>query len=113
MSLKHAFATIKRGVADITTVEVHTFVGEINAITDKDTKGSAINWTDLLEKAGAKGDVSLMAASRYELDGDAQQFINPRISPAVQAAHESAVNAGLEVRSALVESFYDVIDVSD
>lgn len=115
MSLKDAFVAIKKGVADISSVEVQTFSGDLTTVIKPDGDGSVLDWENLLSSAQSttQGSLTLMASSKYELDGDAKLLLNPAITPEVRDAHDAAVTAGLEVRQGLVDAFYDLIDVTD
>ena len=114
MSIKSAFASLKRGVADISSVEVHTFSGDLSTLIQEGSDtGSVLDWESLLTQAKVQneGSLTLMASSKFELDGDARLLVNPAISTELREAHDAAVSAGLEVRQSMIDAFYDLIDV--
>ena len=114
MSLKDAFVSLKKGIADISSVEVQTFTGDLSTVITESNGESVLDWENLLKNATSdtQGSITLMASSKYEFDGDAKLLINPAITPEMREAHDAAVSAGLEVRQGLIDAFYDLIDVT-
>lgn len=112
MSLKDALEQLKNAVGDLTSLEVQTYVGELDVIV-KDQQGST-NFEEMLKKARASNQLSLQLVTKVNFDGDAIALV-PSSAPAdyVQEAHEAALELGNDVRQGLLMMFADVIgDVS-
>jgi len=108
MSLQDALTQLKNAVGDLTSLEVQTYVGEIDVIIDGITDST--NFEASLKKAKSGGKISLQLVTKLNFDGDAIVLV-PSSAPAdyIQQAHDSALKAGNDVRQGIISLFADVI----
>ena len=108
--LKTLGDTIVDALKDVAQLEVLTFEGELKAIVKKEDDKNLIDWTALLEKAEAvEGQVSLVAATQIEIDGDTKLFVARDAPEALKKAHLEATAAAQEYRRGLVDAFADLL----
>jgi hypothetical protein len=108
MSLKEVITTAKGAIKDLTEIEVQTYTGQIEVAVD------AIGTTDfaaILDSAKATGNIKLCQVTKITIDGDAMNLV-PDTAPPEHAAeaHKSALEAGQNVRSSMLELFKDLIE---
>lgn len=108
MSLENALIDLKNAVGDLTSLEVQTYVGEIDVVMDGVTDST--NFETALKNAKASGKVTLKLVTKLNFDGDGIVLV-PSSAPAdyVQEAHDAALEAGNQVREGLIGLFADVI----
>jgi hypothetical protein len=113
MGLKAAFEKLGDTVADLSSLEVLSFTGELKAVVNTAAgDGDLINWEKLITEAKKEsGKVELLIASKFNIDGDATLFTSKsEIDDSIRAAHSEAVTAGQQVRKDLMELFKSVIE---
>ena len=111
LALKGALEKLKKVTADLTSLEVMTYTGEVH-ININSTEALCTNFEDLLKSAeGTKGKLTLRYATKISFDGDGLVLV-PLGAPKdhILKAHESAVLAGQKVRQGLLTLFSDVIE---
>jgi hypothetical protein len=108
MSLANALKDLKNAVGDLTSLEVQTYVGEINVVMEGIT--DTTNFEESLHQAKADEKIQLQLVTKLKFDGDAIVLV-PSSAPAdyIQKAHDTAIKAGNEVRHGLIALFSDVI----
>lgn len=104
---KEALENLANGVEDLTSLEVFTYTGEVNAVLNKE--GDGIAWDELFSKSKAnEGTLQLVAATRVQFDGDTQNFQTSgnvaRLTEMLQV-HEQSVNNSRLARQSLVQFF--------
>ncbi len=105
--LENALKTLKDTMCDLTSLEVQTYTGNLDAaVTDQ--VGST-KFEEILEKVKVSGSLKLVAVTKINFDGDGLVLVPPEALPDyVRDAHEAAVAAGLEVREGLLELFSEM-----
>lgn len=110
------FKKLGEGIADLTSLEVVTLTGTVQVkINDArnengEKSGSIIDWTTLIEQANdTSGNVSLVAATKVEFDGDTQQFAADGASQTLLDTHQQAVENAKDVREGLVSMFRSLL----
>ena len=108
MSLQNALNALKTAACDLTSLEVQTYVGEIDVVIDGVTGSTSFEAS--LKKAKKDGKIKLALVTKLNLDGDGLVLV-PSSAPAdyIQAAHSAALKAGHDVRQGLMALFADVI----
>jgi hypothetical protein len=108
MSLEDALNGLKNVVGDLTSIEVQTYVGDIDVVMDGVTGNTSLE--DSLKKAKKSGTIKLTLVTKINFDGDGVVLV-PSSAPAdyIQEAHDSALMAGNEIRQGLIALFSDVI----
>ena len=106
--LKDALGKLNEAVADLTSLHVMTFTGDVKLL---DTSKGYAGIEAQLKKAEVKANITLVAESLYKFDGDSYNFLTDNDVPnAALALHESAVESGLQTRQGLMEMFKDIFD---
>ena len=90
------FRKLKDGIGDLSQLQVQTFTGDLTAFIDdgpefddvNEPKKTLIKWQDLLKEAKNKGEVSLVAATKVNIDGDTELFISDTASSTILDAHK-------------------------
>ena len=90
---------IKKTVADVGSLEVLTFTGDVKGVISND--GNMIDWTGMIQKAKAEGEVRLVAATKVEFDRDTRIFIATAADPNMVDAHNKAVESAMTVRQSI------------
>lgn len=105
--LEDALATLKDTMCDLTSLEVQTYTGNLDAaVTDQ--VGST-KFEGILKNVKVSGTLKLVAVTKINFDGDGMVLVPPQAIPEyVRDAHDAAVAAGLEVRAGLLELFSDM-----
>ena len=106
--MANVFKKLGEGIADVSELHVQTFTGSLTAVVDTD-QGSLIAWDTVLDAARNQGEVTLVAATKVNFDGDTILFVATDASPTMLAVHQEAVLAAQEVRQGLVEAFRGVL----
>jgi hypothetical protein len=108
MSLKNALDELKNAVGDLTSLEVQTYIGEIDVVVEGQT--GSTSFEDSLKKAKTDGKITLQLVTKLNFDGDGIVLV-PASAPAdyIQQAHDTALKAGNDVRQGLIALFADVI----
>ena len=111
--MANPFNELAEGIADLSQLQVQTYTGNIVAhIKDGEGGASIINWQELLTTSAKEdGDVSLVAATKVNLDGDTELFIAANAPTNLLEAHNDAVAAAQQLRQGLVEAFADVLGI--
>lgn len=108
MSLKDVLNDATNAIKDLSSLEVQTYVGELNV------EVSGTNSTDLealLTAAKTSGNLKLAQVTRISIDGDATNLVSSEPLPDhVLQAHQTAVQAGDNVRKGMIELFSGLID---
>ncbi|MPQ46965.1 hypothetical protein GCQ56_08040 [Marinifilum sp. N1E240] len=99
---------IKTAISDVSSLEVATLT---NANDNKFDLSSASN-NDIFTAIRAKLDQSdLVAYTRFELDGDAVNFINKKEEmAALVEEHSLLVDSALETRKTLFNTIYSAVE---
>ena len=99
---------LKNVVGDLTSLEVQTYVGEIDVVIGGIT--GSTNFEKSLEQAKQAGKIQLQLVTKLNFDGDGIVLV-PSTAPAdyIQRAHDTALMAGNEVRQGLISLFSDFI----
>jgi len=107
MGLKKAIENLKEAVNDLSSLEVITITGTL--MTKKAGSGanqsSVIDWKSAITEAKkTTGTVELVMATEIRADGDATLYIREKEIPQhMLEAHQQAVDAGLQVRSDIID----------
>ncbi|MBU0699622.1 MAG: hypothetical protein KKE59_09410 [Proteobacteria bacterium] len=108
MSLNDALNSLKNAVGDLSSLEVQTYVGEIDVVIDGITDST--DFEASLQKAKTNGHIKLTLVTKLNFDGDGIVLV-PSSAPAdyIQQAHDAALKVGDDVRKGLIALFADVI----
>ena len=108
LSLEKALQGLKNQLCDLTSLQVQTYVGEIEVVLDG--VSDATDFEASLKNARQEGKIKLSLVTKIHFDGDGVVLV-PSSAPAgyIQEAHDAAVKAGHEVRQGLVALFSDVV----
>ena len=105
------FKKLKDDIADLSELSVQTFTGDIKSVVDSSSDGNVINWANLLKNAKSTGEVTLVASTNIEFDGDSNTYYEQNIDPTLLAAHKAAVQSAQEYRQGLLNLFKDVLNI--
>jgi len=106
-TLEDALTSLKKTMCDLTSLEVQTYVGNLDAAVTDQVESN--NFEDILEKVRVSGTLKLVAVTKINFDGDGMVLVPPQAMPDhIRDAHDSAVAAGLEVREGLLELFSEM-----
>jgi hypothetical protein len=106
------FKKLAEDIADLAELNVNTFTGELKAVVGGSGATNIIKWDELLEKAAAGGEVTLVASTRQKLDGDSDSFYTRNPPTDLLETHKQAVEAGRQVRRGLIEMFGDLVGLT-
>lgn len=111
MPLSDALEKLKNAVGDLTSLEVHTYVGKIDVFIKEEV--DTTSFEDTLKKSIQSGEIKLSLITKINFDGDGIVLV-PDSAPAdyIQQAHDAAMRAGNDVRQGLIELFSDVIGIA-
>lgn len=110
MGLKAALQKLDDAVKDLTSLHVQTFSGDLNLTLD-----GGKGYDDLREEmktAIASGDLTLVAETLAQFDGDSYNFVKQELDnvpPLALEVHKNAVKSGIETRLGLLGLFKDLI----
>ena len=106
-SLESALSTLKDAVADLTSLEVQTYTGDLDVVI-KEWKGIT-NFEEILKNVKAKGNLKLKYVTKINFDGDGFVLV-PETAPPdhIQEAHNAALKAGQDARIGLLSLFSEV-----
>ncbi|WCL80888.1 hypothetical protein PPO43_13010 [Saprospira sp. CCB-QB6] len=110
MGLKDAIKKLDTVVADLTSLHVQTFTGDLQI----DVEGKTL--PDLkaqISEAKAAGSLILVAETLSQFDGDSYNFVAKDMSavpPQALEMHKNAITAGVETRLGLIELFKGILD---
>lgn len=108
MSLRTVLNAAKDAIADLSSLEVQTYTGEITVAIDD------IGTTDfetILSNAKATGNISLSQVTKLNIDGDGINLVSDAPPPPhVADAHKAALAAGENVRASILELFKGLIN---
>ena len=110
MGLKAALQKLDEAVKDLTSLHVQTFSGELN-ITLSGDKGYDTLRAEM-KKAIKDGNLTLVAETLAQFDGDSYNFVKQDLSDIPSLAlevHKNAVEAGIETRLGLLGLFKGLI----
>ena len=92
-------------IKDLSTLDVVTLSGELNVGIAEN--GVLMDWSRFMSQQGnAQGNVTLIAATKIEIDADATNFITstqPANFDALMKVHNASVQSAIESRRAVVE----------
>ncbi len=100
---------LKKGAMDLAELEVLTFTGTITAIIKDE---GTMDWGDLLKKAKAGGEITLVAATQIKVDGDTTLFVATDAPEKLKQAHLDATAAAQQYRQGLVQAFADLLGIT-
>jgi len=106
MALKDALQKLNNAVEDLTSLHVQTFSGDLNLDISGATDFKQLK--TLLEQAKADGEISLVAETLAQFDGDSYNFVKKDLDDVPKLAieiHQKAVQAGIETRLGLLNLF--------
>ncbi len=108
MSLQGALDSLKKAAGDLASLEVQTYVGEIDVVIDG--VDDATDFEKSLKQAKSNDKIKLTLVTKLKFDGDAFVLV-PASAPAdyVQQAHNAALKAGDDARKGLIALFGDAI----
>ena len=107
LTFKEALESLKDAVCDLTSLEVQTYVGNLD-VAVQDQAGTT-DFEKILEKVKADGNLKLVAVTKINFDGDGLVLVPEAPTPEhVLKAHAAALKAGQQVREALLTLFADV-----
>lgn len=110
MGLKAALLKLDEAVKDLTSLHVQTFSGELK-ITLSGDKGYDTLRAEM-KKAVKDGNLTLVAETLAQFDGDSYNFVKQDLSDIPTLAlevHKNAVEAGIETRLGLLGLFKGLI----
>ncbi len=110
MGLKAALQKLDTAVKDLTSLHVQTFSGELS-ITLSSDKGYDTLRAEM-KKAIKDGNLTLVAETLAQFDGDSYNFVKQDLSDIPTLAlevHKNAVEAGIETRLGLLGLFKGLI----
>lgn len=112
--LSDALQSLKDAVGDLSSLEVNTYVGKLDAAIEDSDGASLIDFSKVVAQAKtADGVVSLAASTKINFDGDSNQFFTTDDVPQhVIEAHEIALKSGRDVRQGLISLFSSALGVS-
>lgn len=108
-TFKEALQGLANATADLTTLEVFTYTGDVSSVLTPD--GNGIEWSQLFTKAKANtGTLKLVAATQVLFDGDTHNFQTSekleRLDAMLQLHEQSVQNSRL-ARQSLIQFFLD------
>jgi hypothetical protein len=104
---KQALETIKDAVCDLTSLEVQTYVGDLDVIIKE--AGDPKDFDTILEKGKTSGKLKLTYVTKIEFDGDGKVLVPSVVaSDHIQQAHNAAIKAGQDIRLGLLSLFSDI-----
>lgn len=113
MGLTQAFAGLKEGLADLSSLEVRTYSGDLTLFLETDAK--AERFKELVDTAttAASDDkpaqIKLMLYTRLDADGDSDHFFaTGDIDKTMLDSHVAAFQMGHEIRRAYLELFKNI-----
>lgn len=109
MGLKKALGALDNAVKDLTSLHVQTFSGEITSTIDGSQSYDKIR--QLVKKASTNGDITLVAETLAQFDGDSYNFIKQELDDIPKLAlevHKNAVQSGIDTRLGLLTLFKDL-----
>jgi len=111
MSVSNLFKKLGPGIADLSELNVQSFTGDLkSAVATKKGEGSVVDWKNLMTKATTTGEVSLVASTQIEFDGDASTFYQTGATESMRTAHTQAVQAAHNYRIGLLKLFKKELD---
>lgn len=103
---QEAFKKVAQVVADISSLEVTTYKGEV-VIQGDDLPTS---FDDILANARAQADFRILASSKSELDRDHRVLYHPAITNEEKKAHNDLFISAQQNRTAIIEMFRSAIE---
>ncbi len=106
--LHKALEGLKNVLCDLTSIEVQTYVGDLNVLVQGET--TPTNLEKLLESGKTSGKLKLTLVTKINFDGDGFVLLPASATPDhIQNAHNAALKSGNDVRQGLLSLFSDVI----
>lgn len=106
--LHKALEGLRDVLCDLTSIEVQTYVGDLNLLVQGETNPT--NLEKLLELGKTSGKLNLTLVTKINFDGDGFVLLPTSATPDyIQNAHNAALKAGNDVRQGLLSLFSDVI----
>jgi hypothetical protein len=99
---------IAKGLADLSTLEVVTYKGKIDATAVNISLSGDMMGT-VLQNAKTNANFKLLACTYFELDADTTVFFDEGISVEERTAHQALVDAALAKRDSIITLFKDAI----
>ncbi|MCW9052817.1 MAG: hypothetical protein OQJ91_10995 [Motiliproteus sp.] len=109
---RDAFKTIGEAVTDMSSLDVVTYKGSIEA----ELSGNKMpeNFQDVLNLAGtSEVKLKLLASTQMKLDGDILAYSDTAITPEEAEAHRDLVELGQENRLATIDFVHRVVGLDD
>jgi hypothetical protein len=108
--LRAALESLREATCDLTSLEVQTYMGNLDVLFDKEEDVNLASFETVLTKVKVSGTLKLAAMTKVNFDGDTFLLTSENdLPPHVQRAHDAAVQAGMEARAALLSIFANVI----
>ena len=105
-TFKDAFDKIADGVADLSSLEVVTYKGQITI----DSSGAVpTNFDDIIKMAKAEANFQITACTYVALDGDMRVFYDKEITGKEIEDHRGQVEIARTNRQAVLDLFKDAI----
>jgi len=116
-SLRDALESLQDMACDLTSLEVQTYMGNLDVAISKDEKkdekSDVTNFEKILKKVNKSGNLKLVAVTKVNFDGDSFALIpETPLPPHIQRAHQAALQAGMDTRAGLLALFSSVIGLS-
>lgn len=109
-SLREIINSAKGAIADLSSLEIQTYTGEINVAIE--SIGTTNLEKILKEKADAKGNIKLVQVTKINIDGDAINLVpDTELPKHVAEAHQAALIAGENARTSILTLFKELIEV--
>ena len=104
---QQALQTIKDTVCDLTSLEVQTYVGDLDVIVKEASDPK--DFDAILKKGKTSGKLKLTYVTKIEFDGDGKVLVPSVVaSDHIQQAHNAAVKAGHDIRLGLLSLFSEI-----
>lgn len=105
--LVEALKALKDIACDLTSLEVQTYVGNIDVVLKE--ADDPTNFDDILNKGKASGKLKLAFVTKIEFDGDGTVLVPETAAPDhIQQAHKAAIEAGQNLRLGLISLFSEI-----
>jgi hypothetical protein len=106
-TFEEALKKIKETLCDLTSLEVQTYVGDLDVVISEASDPK--DFDVILESGKTSGRLKLAFVTKIEFDGDGRVLVPPAAAPDhIQQAHNAAVKAGHEIRLGLLSLFSEV-----
>jgi hypothetical protein len=108
-TFKEALQGLANATADLSSLQVYTYSGDVNAVLNSD--GNGIAWDQLFTKSKVtNGTLKLVAATKVQFDGDTYNFQTSEKLDGLDTLlqiHEQSVQNSRMARQSLIQFFMD------